>query len=71
MCRTALIRVVPPGSRSLFGGIGGFFMIVAENTRDLSHEMNWPHICCAKTYKYCTFALAYVKIHIGFSKRFL
>ena len=21
------------------------FMIVAENTRDLSHEMNWPHIC--------------------------
>ena len=23
----------------------GEFMIVAENTRDLSHEMNWPHIC--------------------------
>ena len=52
-------------------GVMEFFMIVAENTRDLSHEMNWPHICCAKTYKYCTFALAYVKIHIGFSKRSL
>ena len=39
--RNQLPELVQSGSHDNYGN----FMIVAENTRDLSHEMNWPHIC--------------------------